>query len=309
MGFTNRVRTIIILLSDILNPLARGNGIIISSSRMVGNKAFPKHRNTLTAHLLTTITHEIRSIFNNIPIFISHSHAINIEVRLGKFIITTIAIGTITSARATIRESSSFTILLKEILIIQLLVRSRGHNRHTLIGKANNLIINFLALMELTLKEICVLLAEHIRTIEAAFPVIQHSATSARYISIFINGSAITMHNSIQKSSLIALKHRKITGALRSAMHLQSNLNKVIRLKSVKIIGQLLRISMLDKQRGNRSFLLAHMVPLAYMALTILTHRNILLTNLMSIQSSECETFSQLIKKDSSIRNTTKMEE
>ena len=66
---------------------------------------------------------------------------------------------------------------------------------------------------------------------------------------------------------------------------------------------------MLDKQRGNRSFLLAHMVPLAYMALTILTHRNIFLTNLMSIQSSECETFSQLIKKDSSIRNTTKMEE
>ena len=92
-------------------------------------------------------------------------------------------------------------------------------------------------------------------------------------------------------------------------MHLQSNLNKVIRLKSVKIISQLLRISMFDKQRGNRSFLLAHMVPLIHITLTILTYRNIFLTNLMPIQSSECETLGQLIKKDSSIRNAIKMEE
>ena len=162
--------------------------------------------------------------------------------------------------------------------------------------------------MELTLKEICVLLTEHVRTIEATFPVIQHSATSARYISIFINGSTITTHNSIQKSSLITLKHRKIAGALRSAMHLQSNLNKVIRLKSVKIISQLLRISMFDKQRGNRSFLLAHSISFTHITLTILTCRNIFLTNLMPIQSSKCETLGQFIKKNSSIRNAIKME-
>ena len=118
MSLTDRIRTIIILLCNILNPFTSSNSIVISGARMLGDKTLPKHRDTLTTHLLATIAHEIRRIFNDIAIFISHSHTIDIEIRLGKHIIATITIGIITSARTTIREGSSFTILLKEILII-----------------------------------------------------------------------------------------------------------------------------------------------------------------------------------------------
>ena len=309
MSLTNRVWTIVELLCNAFDKRARSLPHITRQRLIVfnfGNNSSPKDRNSLYSHLLTTVTHKIRSVFNDITILISHSHTINIDIRLGSGNInhkTTISVlsdhALSAGRRATIREYSSISILLNELFIIQLLVRARRHNRSAIIGETNYLVINSLTLPELTTEQILMLLTESIRAIKSAIKILKNSATSTGNIAPIIKRSNC-FHSFILKSlkelrmlnyshsptrSSITANNRQITSTLRSSVHLQSNFNLVSGLKGIHIVSQLLSISMLSKQRSDRNLLLASSITLRYTR-SLFIYRNILLTNLMTIYNS-----------------------
>jgi hypothetical protein len=101
------------------------------------------------------------------------------------------------SRRTTIGEASGLTVLLDELLIVQLLVRSITHNGLTGSGEAYYLIINSLALPQLTLKSLGVLLAELIVAVEATLVVFEDYTASTGNIAIVIYGTNI-LHRPLQ---------------------------------------------------------------------------------------------------------------
>ena len=161
---------------------------------MSRNNAFPHHRYSLYAHLLTTIAHKGRSIFYNCAIFIGHGHTVNINIRLRLKLSHIHAVPTIsifmlkrlTFRIASITEYSSLPILLHKILT-QLLIITFRHNRRAGVSEADHFVIYSFALPKLSFKSLGVLLTKLIRTIITAIVIIEYSAAGATYITPIVD--------------------------------------------------------------------------------------------------------------------------
>ena len=227
VSLANGVGTIIILLCLFFYPcsstLAKSDCCRITS--MSRNNAFPHHRYSLYAHLLTTIAHKVRSVFYNCAILIGHSHAININIALrpqsNRQQLITIIISRhfhkftiMTTIRLTsITEYSGLPILLHKILT-QLLIITFRHNRRAGVGEADHFVIYSFALPKLSFKSLRVLLTKLIRTIITAIIIVQYSAASATYITPIVDGLTIATEQPILESALIPFEYRQITSSL-----------------------------------------------------------------------------------------------
>ena len=223
VSFTNGVGTIIILFCLFFNPcssiLTKSDCCRVTS--MGRNNAFPHHRYSLYAHLLTTITHKVRSVFYNRAILISHSHAVNINIRLRLKLshihtVPTISIfmlKRLTFRIASITEYSDLSILLYKILT-QLLIITFRHNRRAGVSEADYFVIYSFALPKLSFKSLGVLFTELIRTIITAIIIVQYSAAGATYITPIVDGLTIAAEQPILESALIPFEYRQITSSL-----------------------------------------------------------------------------------------------
>jgi hypothetical protein len=309
MGLANRVGAVIIFFCLSANPFASVNRPYIDSFTIIAlaviisididtvvelrDETTPEHGHGLHAHLLTTVAHEVGSILNYLTIFIGHSHAVYIDVGLTsnrnifcKITILSIKNGGIRNRRTPIREHGLLTILLDELLVLQLGVVGGRHNGCAGSGEADYLVVNSLALPQLTLEYLGVLLTELIVSIEATLIVLQDYAASAGYITPIIDGLTLSTKKPIKKSSLVALQYRQVAGSLRSAVHLQSDFDFITRLERTEVVCQLLGICVLCKERSSRNLLLASSVTLGHGTTASVGTRNILAANLMSIDES-----------------------
>ena len=261
---------------------------------MVGDSTRPEQRHAIYGHLLTAITHEVRSVFYNLSIGVGHSHTIYPYMRtlIGSCIRFT-----------TIRESGMVTIHLHEVLIVNTLIGHLRHNRLTSMSEACYFVIDSLTLPQLVLEVIMILRTELIRTIEATLKGIHYSAASARDVIVVIDRFAplfsILIHKLLrhmlqqetlnQATSLVAilLQDGHICSALRSAMNLQSNLDIITRLECRNIVSQLFGVLMLVESGRNRTLRTTLYARAgATRRSCVLTIRNILLTYFNTVDSS-----------------------
>ena len=303
MGLTNRVRTIEILLYLTENKLARRTYTIISVANLISqnfarilrNDKTLEYRNGLYAHLFATHTHLIRRHLNDITIIIYHGHTIYIDFTLRRsdsIIFKYIGrcdnplLFPTTIRHTAVREYSLFTILLSKLLILDLGVLYRRHDRSIGIHETNNFVVNNFTLTELTFKLLSHFKAEVIIFIKTAIVLaIQYNTTSTGYIIIFLILLAGAAQDLIQNSALHLLINRQIASSARSTMHLQSQFYNITALELTKIVSKLSGINMLIKSRSEISLSLLA-ARCAYANTTRNAARDILTTNLHSTKSS-----------------------
>ena len=329
MRGVDRLRTIEELFCLLQNELASISQLTRGSGKyfLVGNKTGPLDRDSLDAHVHTTITHEVGSVFHNLTILVSHSHTVDVNVILtlcGMTILSSLAKDHLFGeGSAAIREGGSITILLHESLIIQLLVGTSAHNGSAIMSKANDFVVNSLALPQLTFEEIMVLLTELIGAVETTIKGVQDSTTSASYGAVVKNRSAMLFRKLLSLlfgqnfcdelvegviGSITTIKSRHERSTSRSTMQLTSNLDVVARLELVQMVDQLLSILMLKESRSR--VLLLQLLACGYTAgLTVLLTRNILLTNIVVIHDSNRSTRSQALQIDASVCQTLNRQE
>jgi hypothetical protein len=84
----------------------------------------------------------------------------------------------------------------------------------------------------------------------------------------------------------ILLEDRQVAGSLRSTVHLEGNFDIVTRLECAEVVRELLGIRVLLEERCSNNLLLASSVALGHGAATSVGARNILATNLVSVNES-----------------------
>jgi hypothetical protein len=84
----------------------------------------------------------------------------------------------------------------------------------------------------------------------------------------------------------ILLEDRQVAGSLRSTVHLEGNFDIVTRLECTKVVRELLGVSVLLEERCSSNLLLTSSVALGYGAAASVGARNILATNLVSVNKS-----------------------
>lgn len=81
VGFADRIWPVVILLRNQLYKLARIKTCQCPVIRLIDNKTI-QNGDTLNAHLLTTIPHEVRRILYYVAVFVGHGHTVDIEIGL-----------------------------------------------------------------------------------------------------------------------------------------------------------------------------------------------------------------------------------
>ena len=241
MSFTDRVGSIEVLFYLTENIFTRIDFLKCSDAMQLycirNNESFKFH-NGMYAHLLTTFLNLSRRIFYYITIFVDHGHTIDIYFTarmprtsfMFRFFIRR-------SLFTVIRESSSRAILLGKFRILYLAVGNLRHNRRAIRPlESDNLIVYYFALAKFVFKLRGHCHAEIIRIIEAARALsIQDYTTSSGDISIFLVILTMAMEQFV-KPRLLGMNQRQIPCTTRSAMHFQSKLNCIARLKRIQII-------------------------------------------------------------------------
>ena len=180
MSFSYWIWAIIVTFSDHTDVFSRSKISLFASLKIdffskfiFSNKTSRERNNCFTSHLFATITHKVRSIFYYIPIFICHSHTIDIEIIYRNFFVHFKMTGVIFSANSfqsfgvtAIRKASNISILFNEFFIIEFLIVGISHNWSASISKSDNFIVYGFSFVKFPFKKLSRMLSERVRAIK-----------------------------------------------------------------------------------------------------------------------------------------------
>ena len=249
------------------------------------------------------MTHEVGGVLDNLAVLISHGHTIDVDLRLG---LAGLGLG-----GTAVSKSSGLTVLLHELLITQTLVCTSRHDRTALVGEANDLVVNSLALPQLTVEEIVVLLTEQVRAVETTIVGVQNGTTGTGYATPVIDCNTLTTEEAIQEGALHTLENLGMRGTTRSTMQLTSDLNVVADLELTQVILQLLSILVLEELRCDRALCatLYALTSTARNGCRGLTCGNKLTANLMTIQNGDLVTNVQSLQINAGVSHALQGQE